>query len=117
MLSKADILAASDMETVEVEVPEWDGTVLVSTMRGFERDEFERDLQEQYGKGAQADYSKFRVTLVRLTLVDKNGDKLFSKMDLEQLNSKNAAVLDRLFEEAKTLNKIGDKELEDATKK
>jgi len=40
MLDKSTILAAKDLRTTDIEVPEWGGTVRVKAMSGREREQF-----------------------------------------------------------------------------
>ena len=40
-LSRDQILEADDLKTEEIEVPEWNGSVVVRELRGRERDAFE----------------------------------------------------------------------------
>ena len=40
-LSKAKILAANDVTTETIDVPEWGGEVAIKTLSGVERDQFE----------------------------------------------------------------------------
>ena len=50
ILSKADILRADDIKTIEVAVPEWGGSVLLRGLTGRERDLFEESILDQTGK-------------------------------------------------------------------
>jgi hypothetical protein len=44
ILSKAAILAANDKKTINIEVPEWNGSVVIRVMSGTERDRFEAEF-------------------------------------------------------------------------
>lgn len=110
MLSREQILAADDRPREEVEVPEWGGTVLVAAMSGTERDRFEASIVT--GKG-ETDLSNMRAKLVAATLVDGDGNMLFSQGDIEALGRKNAAALERVVQVAQRLNRIGNKQLEE----
>ena len=44
LLSKTAILAAQDLQTEDVEVPEWGGAVRVRSFTGRERDVFEAGM-------------------------------------------------------------------------
>ena len=50
ILNKAAILAAEDLKTETVAVPEWGGEVRVRTLTGTERDAFESGLVAEGGK-------------------------------------------------------------------
>ena len=44
LLSKTAILTANDLQTEDVEVPEWGGAVRVRSFTGRERDAFESSM-------------------------------------------------------------------------
>ena len=106
ILTKDQILNATDLNHVDVEVPEWGGTVRIKMMSGKERDEFETLCQGHY-KGTKFDTHGLRATLLAFTLVDDAGGKLFDAAGIDALQAKSGAVLDRLFEKARELNGIG----------
>ena len=107
MLSKDDILQSDDMVTETVNVPEWGGDVLVRTMTGSERDDFERSI---YHDGIK-DFDNIRAKLCVMSIVDKDGKKLFSLLDIEALGKKNSKALDKVFAVAKRLSGIGKQEI------
>lgn len=113
MLSKNDILKAVDSKTVEVEVPEWGGSVLIGTMSGFARDQFEAGL---LGKGGGVNSVNIRAKLAAATIVDDKGDLVFSDKDVAALGKKSSVALDRIFEASQKLNKITDADVEDLAK-
>ena len=47
LLSKTAILTANDLQTEDVEVPEWGGAVRVRSFTGRERDAFESSMVRQ----------------------------------------------------------------------
>lgn len=107
MLSKEQILAADDMETVTVDVPEWGGEVIISMMSGSGRDEYEQSLFKFQPDGtAKPDYTNSRAKLLAVCLVDENGNRLFSAKEIEILGKKNSKVLDRLYAVADQLNAV-----------
>lgn len=105
MLNRDDILAAVDLPRESVAVPEWGGTVMVKTLTGRERDRFELSCQ-----GATRD--NIRATLAALACCDENGVPLFTPADIPALGEKSAAALDRIFDVAARLNRIGAPEVE-----
>jgi len=113
LLTKDQILAASDIKTEEVHVPEWGGTVRVSTMTGEARDRFESACVTDDGK---ANVSNVRAKLVASSIVDEDGRLMFTDADIEQLGHKSAAALDRVFEVAQRLSRVSASDVEDLAK-
>jgi hypothetical protein len=91
-LSKAAILAAQDKKMIDVEVPEWNGSVKIRVMTGTERDRFESEFVS-----GNKSVDMVRAKLVAKCLCDDEGNRLFSEADIPQLGEKSAAVLDKLF--------------------
>lgn len=112
MLTRQLILAAQDLPFEDVEVPEWGGTVRISTMTGAMRDAWEQSLVVP-GKG-EPDVSNVRAKLVAACAVDESGERLFSASDVAALGRKSGAALDRLARVAQRLNRISEKAQEEA---
>ncbi len=111
LLTKEAILAANDLPTERVAVPEWGGDVLVRTMTGADRDAFEASL---IGKEGRMD--NVRARLVSLTLCDDKGERLFTDAEVAELGKKSAKALDRVFAVAQRINGIGGEQAEAAKK-
>lgn len=111
ILSKAMILAAVDLKTQDIEVPEWGGTVRVAAMSGKARDEF----YAQQGDGKVA-YSLFSARVLVATVVGEDGQPLFEEADIELLRAKSQAAMDRVLAVALRLNGLGPAAIEDAEK-
>ena len=104
-LSRDAILEAPDLAIVEVEVPEWGGTVRVRSLSGAERDAFEASCtKERKDGGRDFDPRNVRAKLVALTLVDENGLRMFQQDDVKAIGRKNAKALERIFDAATELN-------------
>ena len=119
ILSKSDIIAAQDLQTQEVPVPEWGGSVRVRSLTGTERDAFETCLVKVVDGKRVPDMDNLRAKLLAATLVDENGTPLFSVADvgdLSDLGSKSAAALDRIFGVAQRLNGMAADSVEVAVK-
>lgn len=108
-LNRDQILEADDLKREEVKVPQWGGSVLVSTMNGKARDAWEQSLVN--GKGVNME--NIRARLVAYTVVDENGNRIFSDADIEALGRKSGAALERVVKVAQRLNKLSDQDLED----
>jgi len=105
LLTKQEILAAQDLRTEDVEVPEWGGTVRVRTLTGAERDAFEASLTTVDKQGRRVPHLvNLRARLVAACLVDETGGRLFEPNEVALLGAKSAAALDRVFSVCQRLN-------------
>jgi hypothetical protein len=116
LLTKSAILAADDLKTEDVDVPEWGGTVRVRAFSGRERDAFEASLVRGDGKDRKVDLTNMRARLVALTVVDESGQKVFTQDDVDLLGAKSGAALDRVFCVAQKLNGLSGADVEELTK-
>ena len=110
------ILEAEDIETREVEVPEWGMTVIVKGMTGAQRDRFESSIVEQRGKNVKVKLEDARARLVAMTVIDEDGRQVFGMRDVEALSQKSARALNRIYDVAKELSGIGEEEIEELAK-
>ena len=78
LLSKTAILCANDLQTEDVDVPEWGGAVRVRSFTGRERDAFEASMVRGEGKDRKVDLTNMRARLVGLTVIDEGGQRLFT---------------------------------------
>lgn len=115
LLGAADILAADDITTERLSVPEWGGDVIVKTLNGHDRDKFETDMMEGRGNNRRMNLANFRSRLVALSLVDEKGEKLFAPQQVDQLGKKSAAALQRVYNVAARLSGFSDDEVEQLT--
>lgn len=113
LLKKEDILKASDLETNEVDVPEWGGKIRLKSMTAGERDRFEEEVTKMREKKT---FENIRAKFLALCIVDENNELLFTGSDIQELGKKSAKVIDRLFTEAQSLNGLGDKDVEELSK-
>ena len=116
------ILAADDLPRVEVQTPEWAPfgvpTVFVRGLTAAERDDYEQSLTERTPDGsvrAKAKQSNLRASFVVRVLVDADGERIFTDRDVDALGKKNAAVIDRLWDEARELSGMGTPEANPST--
>lgn len=107
-LSKAAILAADDKKMVDMEVPEWNGSVKIRVMSGTERDRFEAEFV-----GGNKSVDMVRAKLVAKCLCDEDGTRLFTEQEIPQLGEKSAAVLDKLFTACMKLNRFTKDDVEE----
>ena len=113
LLSRSDIFAVDDSSHEDVEVPEWGGTVRVKALTGRERIEYERSIVEQRGTKLRLTLADANSRLVQLASVDEQGQRLFSRADIEALSGKSAAALNRVVEVARRLAGLSDEDMEE----
>ena len=106
ILTRDEILAAPDIDMQAVPVPEWGGTVLVKTMRGYERDALEASINAD----GKTNLEDFRAKIAVATICDREGNAIFSRHDIDVLTTKSAAALDRVFDVASKLNRISERD-------
>ena len=116
LLSKTAILAAQDLQTEDVEVPEWGGTVRVRSFTGRERDAFEASMVRGEGRDRKVDLTNMRARLVGLTVIDETGQRLFTDDEVDLLGAKSGAALDRVFAVAQKLNGLSGADVEELSK-
>lgn len=112
LLNKTSILDAADLKHEDVAVPAWGGSVRVRTMTGAERDEFRAVIA---GEGA-IPVGKFSAALLAATLIDEDGNRLFTIDDLSALQDKAGSSLDVPAAVAMRLNGLGGTAVGDAVK-
>lgn len=108
VLDRSSILAAPDLPTISVDVPEWGGKVVIKALTAAQRDRFEISVA--------ASKDNLRARLAVLSIVDPDGKPLFSEADASALGAKNAKALDRIFEAASKLNRLSDSDIEELEK-
>lgn len=113
MLNRESILAANDLKTEDVDVPEWGGVVRVATMTGTARDAWEQSLVPT-NKGDAPNVANIRARLVVSCVVDEAGARMFKDSDAAALGAKSAAALERVAKVCQRLNGLTSEEAEAA---
>jgi hypothetical protein len=103
MLTRDQILGLDDLPREEVAVPEWGGSVYVRALTGGERHELSKLL-------GQGDVTS--AAIVALFAVDAQGSRLFTEADVEALEAKNGAALDRIVAAALRFNTLTEDSVE-----
>lgn len=118
LLTADQILSADDLQTEEVEVPEWGGSVLVRGMSGTDRDRFEAAMMKDNMSGISKDRAleNYRARLAAACMVDEAGKRLFrSDAETRRLGEKSAQALTRVVEVASRLSGLTDGDVEELT--
>jgi len=117
LLTKMEVLQVQDKKYMDVEVPEWDGSVRVGVMSGTDREKFESFVESRMSSdGKTTNMSDVRATLLSLVLVDGKGERMFSQDDVKALGDKNGAVLARLADIAMRVNGLTKESVEELRK-
>lgn len=114
LISRQEYLSkGTDLPFQDVPIPEMgEGKVgRIRVMGGDDRDRWDNALQEK-----RKDLTGLRAVLVAMCLIDESGKRLFSDKDFATVGRFNGIVLDRLYQAAWKLNKLGYKDLEDSAK-
>jgi hypothetical protein len=110
-LSREHILESSDIQVEEVEVPEWDGTVLVRELTTAEVENFSLRTSTRQGQFDVSRMSGLRAEVVSWALVDEDGNQLLHKADAEELQKKSHRAIDRIFNKVLELSGLQEPEL------
>ena len=105
MLDRKSIFKAVDLDVKEVAVPEWGGEVCVRGLTARERDLCEASI------GASANLDNLRARLVVLSVCDDKGERIFRDSDAIELGKKNAQVVNRLFDIARSMSGMSDEDV------
>lgn len=121
-LKREEILKADDLETRDVDVPEWaldDGTctVRVKALSGYQRDRYQASLLQfqKNGHRGKPELGNMTAKLVALAVVDEDGSPMFTELDVRNLGLKSSAALDRVADIAAEISGLVDDALEEAT--
>ena len=117
ILTKDQILAAKDLKTKVETVEEWGGDVILSTMTGTERDDFEFEIFRDKGLNEEVNLKNIRAKLLSKCIKDEEGNRVFpAAKDIKALGNKSALVLDRLFSMAQKMNGMTKEDIDDMAK-
>jgi hypothetical protein len=106
---KQIIMDAKDFSVLPVEIPEWNCTVYIKGLNAGERLRLEKD----FAKDAKSDGPAMART-VAYTLCDADGNLLFeySQKGIDEVQTKNVKVIQRLFHEALKFNAMTQEDVE-----
>jgi hypothetical protein len=111
-LNKEQILSADDAGLLEVNVPEWGGSVYIRCMSVASRDAYENDWVQNKHKGVE----NFRTKFLQKVLCDAEGQLLFTEQEIATLGTKSARVMNRLWEKAMKHNALAESDVEELAK-
>jgi hypothetical protein len=100
LLSAADILGAEDLVPVEVDVPEWGGTIRIRPLSAAEALTFIESLKKRQEEGA--------MRILIASAIDAAGKQLFTEADVHRLKAKSLRALMRVQNAAMQLNGLSE---------
>jgi len=110
LLKFDEVVAKQDLETKDIFVPEWGGTIRVRPWTVAERNEFSRRAS------GNEDKDDLGAWLVSLLAVDENGNRWCPPDRIKELQAKNAKAVQCLVDAILDLTKVGEKEIQIAEK-
>lgn len=130
LLSKDQILNANDIDTRDVEVPEWGGTVRVRALSLKEANEWRRGMLKSVAKtdpktrGITFEYQfneqlaeLSTIRMLAIACIDAQGNRLFDgPKDIEALSGKNPTPIKRCVDVIKEISGLGDDAADEAEK-
>ena len=99
-LTKDQILAACDLKTQSVSIPDAGGEILVRAMSGYDRDQYLELVRDRSNEGT----SYFNAALIVTTAVDDQGNKLFTEGDIPALRQLSSTTLNAIANVAVEMN-------------
>ena len=112
MLTKNDVLKKRDLRREIVAIPEWGGSLYVQEMTALQRDRFEEWV---LNKGDNSPKGT-RVAIIINTVVDEDGQPMFSDLDAADLGNKPADIIDRIAGVGLKLSGMSDAVVEEERK-
>lgn len=111
LLTKAQILAADRKKTVDVDVPEWNGSVRLRELSAAERDLWESEsfttLEGDEGEvEVRFNPKQVRARLLVRCMVDEKGKRMFTDDEIAVVGDLSASTAQRLFKRAREINAI-----------
>ena len=94
-------------KTVEVDVPEWGGTVLVRELTAGEVDEMGFSMATPDGSLDATKAKSFRIKAAAWCIVDEDGKSVFTEKDIRELGQKSHSAIERITNAIMEISNIG----------
>ena len=108
-LTKEAFKNTKGFKLVEVDMPDWDASVMLKSLSGRER----VDLASKIGKRQKEEVTaedgfKYQLAILAVTIANPDGTRMFTDEEIEEaMSEKSAESVDRLTNEAMKLNGLG----------
>jgi hypothetical protein len=103
LLTKAQILAAEDLLTRDIDVPEWGGTIRIRMLTAAQRLQLESEYRHAVDAGMIAPQNWRELHLV-LSAVNEDGTPMFTDADAAALGKKSGRAMARVFDAINDFN-------------
>ncbi len=114
MLTREQIDAQNDLEPIEFEVPEWDGSVYLIPISATDRARLENvSINDSKADNRKVDQ---RSMLCAMSIVNAEGKRLYQDNEVAILGKRNARALDRIMDKVMELSGMRQQDFEDAAK-
>ncbi len=109
------ILAIKDIQTVDVQMPEWENSwIRLQTPRAIDFERYQKSIMTGKGKNRDIELVNARAKLIAMLAIDPvTGQRLFSDSQMIALGQKSSKALERLFDKASELAGIDEEKLEE----
>lgn len=115
-LGSSDVRKINDLQTEDVDLPQWKGFVTIKALTSAERDAFEASLRIERNGKQKVDTANMRAKLVVMCAVDEYGHRIWSDTDAGWLGEKSSAVVSKLYDVATRLSGISEEDAKELEK-
>ncbi len=112
-LNRDAILECSDLPREELDIPEWGGKVIIRALTISEGEGVGNAVAEAKKNGEKISYGAL---LAAASIVDENGNRIFSDADVVPLSRKSRSAIQRIVDAAERLSGVGQAAHENAIK-
>ena len=112
LLTKEQINEIDDRPTLEVEIPEWGGSVLIRTLSAAQVDDFGASMLDKNGNATKL--QNLHARFAALVLVNEDRSPMYTEQQTAQLGNKSAKSLTRVWDAGRKFNKMDAGDVESA---
>lgn len=116
LLTRDQILAADDIKTERIAVPEWGGDVIVRGLTAKERGRAIKACTRVVGNKPDTDFGALQTQMMAIGVIDEAGNRLFTDNDVQALNGKHSGVIEKIFTAIAKLSGVAEDEIAEMRK-
>lgn len=116
LLTRDQILAADDIKTERIAVPEWGGDVLLRGLTAKERGRAVKACTRMVGNKPDTDFGALQVQMISMSAIDEAGTRLFTDNDVQVLSGKHSGVIEKIFTVVAKLSGVAEDEIAEMRK-
>jgi hypothetical protein len=110
-LNRLEILQVQDRKVIELEVPEWGGTIHIRAMSAAMQDRIDAAYLDQTASGFDR-RSVLTQSVAAACICDPSGKRLFSDEDAAALAEKSAVALRRIWDKVREISRLTEEKIE-----